>query len=75
MAFEKIRALQYIADTVADLKDIKETRMGADCYVIKEACEYKMMSTGEWIRQVPKAAVEPEDDFVEESTIWSDLQE
>ena len=52
MAFEKVRAYQYIADTKEDLKNIPETRMGIECYVIKEACEYKLMSTGEWIKQI-----------------------
>ena len=74
MAFEKVRAYQYIADTVDDLKNIKETRMGTDCYVIKEACEYKLMSTGEWIRQIPKSSGE-DVVFVEESTIWDELAE
>ena len=53
MAFEKVRAYQYIADTVEDLKLIKENKIGLECYVIQEACEYKRMSTGEWVRQIP----------------------
>lgn len=56
MAFEKVRALQYIADSKEDLKLIPDTRMGTECYVIKEACEYKLMSTGEWIKQVASGA-------------------
>lgn len=55
MAFEKIRALQYIADTIEDLKNIKDFRIGTECHVIKEACEYMLMSTGEWIRQTPSS--------------------
>ena len=51
MAFEKVRAYQYIADTKDDLKLIPEKRMGIECFVIKEASEYKLMSTGEWIKQ------------------------
>ena len=53
MAFEKVRAFQYICDTKEDLKKIPEKKMGVECFVIKEACEYKLMSDGEWIRQIP----------------------
>lgn len=52
MAFEKIRPYQYICDTKNDLKNIPEKKMGVECFVIKEACEYKLMSDGEWIKQV-----------------------
>jgi hypothetical protein len=33
------------------LKNIPEKKMGVECFVIKEACEYKLMSDGEWIKQ------------------------
>ena len=56
MAFEKVRAFQYIADTKEDLKKIPEKKMGVECFVIKEACEYKLMSDGEWIKQIPVGA-------------------
>ena len=56
MAFEKIRAFQYIADTKEDLKKIKEKKMGVECFIIKEACEYKLMSDGEQIKQIPVGA-------------------
>ena len=56
MAFEKVRAFQYICDTKEDLKNIKEKKMGVECFVIKEACEYKLMSDGEWIKQIPVGA-------------------
>lgn len=56
MAFEKVRAFQYIADTVEDLSLIKEKKIGLECYVIQEACEYKRMSTGEWVRQIPNTS-------------------
>ena len=52
MAFEKIRPYQYICDTKNDLKNIPEKKMGVECFVIKEACEYKLLSDGEWIKQV-----------------------
>lgn len=56
MAFEKVRAFQYICDTKDDLKKIPEKKMGVECFVIKEACEYKLMSDGEWIKQIPVGA-------------------
>lgn len=56
MAFEKVRAFQYICDTKDDLKRIPEKKMGVECFVIKEACEYKLMSDGEWIKQIPVGA-------------------
>jgi hypothetical protein len=30
--------------------------MGATCFVITEACEYKSTSDGEWIKQVNSAS-------------------
>lgn len=56
MAYDKISASYYIADTKEDLVNIREKRMGTECYVIKEACEYKLMSTGEWIKQTASTA-------------------
>ena len=52
MAFKKIRNNVYIADTKEDLKLINETDIGAVCEIIKEACDYKLMSNGEWVKQV-----------------------
>ena len=52
MAFEKVRPYQYICDTKEDLKNIPEKKMGVECFVIKEACEYMLMSNGEWIKQI-----------------------
>lgn len=49
--YKKIKTDKYIADTYADLKTIDEKDIGASCYVIKEACEYQLLSTGEWIKQ------------------------
>ena len=58
---KKINPLYYIADFVEDLKDIKGD-MGCECFVIAEACEYKMLSTGEWIKQGHPIATIPECD-------------
>lgn len=46
----------FICDTQDDLKSIPETEFGSECYVIKDACEYLLMSTGEWVKQI--AAIE-----------------
>jgi len=46
---KKINPVYFLADTKEDLKAIS-AEMGAECLVIKEACEYKMTSTGEWIK-------------------------
>ena len=56
MAYKKIRNDVYIADTKEDLNLIKEKDIGSVCEVIKEACDYKLMSTGEWVKQVPAAS-------------------
>lgn len=56
MAFEKVRAYQYMADTKEDLNLIKDFKIGVECYVIQEACEYKRMSNGDWIKQISKTS-------------------
>lgn len=58
MAYKKLRNDGYIADTKEDLALIPENDMGSECFVINEACEYKLMSTGEWVKQIvaPAAA-------------------
>ena len=52
---KKLNPLYFLADTKEDLKAIS-AEMGAECFVIKDACEYKMMSTGEWIKQAQAVA-------------------
>ena len=42
--------MYFLADTKEDLKEIS-AEMGVECFVIKEACEYKTMSNGEWVKQ------------------------
>lgn len=56
MAFEKINSMYYMADTKEDLANITAKKMGIECFVIKEACEYKLMSTGEWVKQAQVTA-------------------
>ena len=52
MAYKKINAVYFIADSKDDLKNLPESPMGAECYVIKEACEYKCTSDNNWYKQV-----------------------
>ena len=49
---KRINPVYFMADTKEDLKDIK-AQMGVECFVITEACEYKALSTGEWVKQTP----------------------
>lgn len=56
MAFKKISALYFMADSTEDLINLPDAQMGATCFVITEACEYKSTSDGEWIKQVNSAS-------------------
>ena len=51
MAIKQINSTYYQVDTKEDLKNINVVKMGLEAFVIKEACEYTMMSTGEWVKQ------------------------
>lgn len=51
MAYKRISAVYFLADSKEDLKDIPTPKMGAECFVIKDACEYKATSSGEWVKQ------------------------
>lgn len=51
MAYKKIKNNNYVADSAADLKKMRERDMNASCYIIDEACEYRLKSTGEWVKQ------------------------
>jgi hypothetical protein len=50
MAVKQINSTYYQVDTKEDLKNIEVIKMGLEAFVIKEACEYTMMSTGEWVK-------------------------
>ena len=52
MAFFKKNNYYYIADSVEDLKNIQNPEWNAECFVIKEACEYKCTSKKEWVKQI-----------------------
>lgn len=51
MALKRISAVYYLADTAKDLESITNLQMGSECFVIEEACEYKITSEGKWINQ------------------------
>lgn len=51
MAYKKIRNDVYAADSYSDLARIPERDINSVCYVIDEACEYRLKSTGEWVNQ------------------------
>lgn len=52
--FKLIRKDYWIADSALDLENLsaREKDFGAICYVIDEACEYRLKSDGEWAKQV-----------------------
>ena len=52
----------FIADTRAELEQLKNLNMGSSCFVIEEAAKYIMNSKGEWVRQrstQPKSSTTP----------------
>lgn len=51
MAYKKINAVYFIADSKDDLKSLPEAPMGAECFVIEEAIEYKCTSDNRWFKQ------------------------
>lgn len=53
MSFKLIRKDYWIADSVSDLDNVPEKDMGASCYIINGAAEYKLTSDGNWVKQVP----------------------
>lgn len=52
MAYKRISPMYFIADAEQDLQLLSGALMGAECYVIEEACEYKCNSKGEWVKQI-----------------------
>lgn len=69
--FKRLGKDAYICDTVEDLKTISETELGAECYVIKNSAQYRLMSNGEWVKQVPAesgSAEVPEVDLTDYAT-------
>lgn len=54
--YKRISQVYFIADTKDDLILIPDPKMNDECFVIQDACEYKAMSTGEWVKQVPSSS-------------------
>lgn len=54
--YKRISQVYFIADTKDDLTLIPDPKMNDECFVIQDACEYKAMSTGEWVKQAPAVA-------------------
>lgn len=66
MAYKRISAMYFMADSKDDLTNLPESQMGAECYVIEEACEYKCNSKNEWIKQsIVIAATEGEEESID----------
>lgn len=70
MAFKQISSIYFLADTKEDLANIPTRTMGAECFVIKDAMEYKQTSTGEWYPQTASKVLN--DDMVAFEQIQSD---
>lgn len=49
--FKRLGTDSYLCDAKEDLKNLPEKDLGAEAYVIKESTTYRLMSTGEWVRQ------------------------
>lgn len=56
MAFKQINQVYFMADSKTDLDNIPKRDMGAECYVIDEAIEYKINSEGRWFPQKQSVA-------------------
>lgn len=70
MAFKQISSIYFLADTKEDLANIPTRTMGAECFVIKDAMEYKQTSTGEWYPQAASKVLN--DDMITFEQIQSD---
>jgi hypothetical protein len=44
MAWKRINGMYFMADCESDLVDLPKAQMGAECYVIENATEYKCNS-------------------------------
>ena len=52
MGYKRINTMYFLADEESDLATLPKAQMGAECYVISNAIEYKCNSQGEWIPQI-----------------------
>lgn len=51
MAWKRINGMYFMADCESDLADLPKAQMGAECYVIENATEYKCNSQNKWVAQ------------------------
>lgn len=51
MAIKKLKESLYVVDAHKDMRAIEDISLGASCYVVKDACLYRQLSNGEWIKQ------------------------
>lgn len=51
MAFKRISSISYVVDSIDDLETLPQVQMGAEAFVIEEACEFMVTSDGRWIKQ------------------------
>lgn len=77
MAFKRISPMYFMADSVEDLQYLPKAPMGAECFVIAEACEYKSTSDNRWIKQVKTIAANGVDltDYVTKDQLQDQMQE
>lgn len=75
MAFKRINQIYFLADSKEDLKDIPAKKMGTECFVIEEACEYKQKSNGEWVKQSPAATTSNNDSAAPDLSIYATKDE
>lgn len=59
--YKRISQVYFIADAKDDLALIPNPKMNDECFVIQDACEYKAMSTGEWVKQIPATTTSSND--------------
>ena len=67
---------EFVVDEEKDLAEIERASLGDLAYVVKTGSYWVMDSDGEW--HLRGAADTPScdcDDFVEESTIWAELED
>ena len=56
MSIKRINSTYFLVDNKDDLENLPKLEMGAECYVISEACEYQVTSDGKWYKQVSATA-------------------
>lgn len=75
MSYKRVNNHRYIADTAEDLRSIRGESIGARCYVIKEGCDYALMSSGEWVKQPKESAYEEGGNFATEEYVDAKIED